>query len=157
MPTGGGGGGGGDLPPALQELRSNPQFPQMAAMVAQNPQLLATMLPALSQSNPELVQVISQNPEAFMRMIQEAATGGGAEEQDPVAAMLNAVGAGGGPGAGEGGGSVIRLTQEESEAVDRLAALGFDRQTAAQAYLACDKNEELAANFLFDGGDAMTD
>jgi UV excision repair protein RAD23 len=37
-------------------------------------------------------------------------------------------------------------------AVDRLTAMGFDRNSAAQAYLACDKNEELAANLLMDGG-----
>ena len=37
-------------------------------------------------------------------------------------------------------------------AVNNLMALGFTQQQAAQAYISCDKNEELAANLLFDGG-----
>ena len=32
--------------------------------------------------------------------------------------------------------------------VRRLLELGFDHQQAAQAYLACDENEGLVANFL---------
>merc|ERR1719247_1569242 len=69
-----------------------------------------------------------------MRMLTDAAVGGG----------------GGGP-------TVIHLSEEEQAAVKRLTDLGFDRQAAAQAYLACDKNEEMAANFLFDSGGMIDD
>jgi hypothetical protein len=43
--------------------------------------------------------------------------------------------------------------RQELGANDQLEALGFDRQMVLQAYMLCDKNEELAANFLFDSGD----
>jgi len=225
MPAAGGGGGAGggpvEIPPALQELRNNPQFTQLAAVVRQNPQMLAQMLPALQQTNPQLLQAIQENPQAFMQMLQEAGGGGGGQA-DPTAAMMAGAGGGGGmggldamandprmaqmagmlaqnpemvnqllgeieqsdpelaasirenpqalvqmlqmaarggmPGAmggGGGGPAVVQLTPEENAAVERLASLGFDKNVAAQAYLACDKSEELAANFLFDnaGGD----
>ena len=37
-----------------------------------------------------------------------------------------------------------------TSAVARLSALGFAHEQAAEAYLACDRNEMLAANFLMD-------
>lgn len=68
-------------------------------------------------------------------------------------------GAGGMPGGMPGGGmggadppGVVRieLSEEERAAVERLCNLGFDRNRVLEAYLACDKNEEWTANFLFD-------
>jgi UV excision repair protein RAD23 len=65
-------------------------------------------------------------------------------------------GAGAGAGAGMGGGQnppgTIRVTQEELDAITRLTQLGFPKHRAAEAYFACDKNEEMAANFLFESG-----
>jgi UV excision repair protein RAD23 len=53
--------------------------------------------------------------------------------------------------------TVLQLTPEEMAAVDRLAEMGFDRAEAAQAFLACDKNEALAANLLMDSMNDVPD
>lgn len=47
----------------------------------------------------------------------------------------------------------IQLTPEDQAAVERLEQLGFPRAAVVQAYMAAEKNEELAANLLFDMGD----
>ena len=75
---------------------------------------------------------------------------------DPMAGMGGA-GAGAG-GAGAGGGrsrpppGSVMVSPEEMQAIDRLVQLGFSKSRAAEAYFACDKNEEMAANFLFEQG-----
>lgn len=43
-----------------------------------------------------------------------------------------------------------QVPDTDKEAVERLIGLGFSEAEAYQAYMACDKNETLAANLLFD-------
>ena len=75
---------------------------------------------------------------------------------DPLAGMGGGAAAGGGAGAAAGGqprgappGS-IQVTPEEMASINNLVSLGFSKGKAAEAFFACDKNEEMAANFLFE-------
>ncbi|GFG28242.1 hypothetical protein Cfor_06744 [Coptotermes formosanus] len=137
----------------LAFLRSQPQFQQMRQVIQQNPQLLNAVLQQIGQTNPALLQLISQNQEAFVRMLNEPAAPGGGTPASPVAAGHGGPGeAGTGAGGGGGGGmfasGVIQVTPQDKEAIERLKALGFPEHLVIQAYFACEKNENMAANFL---------
>lgn len=131
----------------LAFLRNQPQFMQMRHVIQQNPNLLPTILQQIRQSNPRLLQIITQNQDRFVQMLNE-----------PVGEPLAPGAAGGGQAGGQVPGmgampmpdeaSYIHVTQEEKQAIDRLKALGFSEELCLQAYFACEKNEDLAANFL---------
>jgi UV excision repair protein RAD23 len=146
-PGGGAGGGGeGGFPAGMMEGIGNPA--QMAQMIqSMSPEELNQMAQMMGLSADQLrttAQMIGQMPpEQLQQFMMQAMGGGGAEGM---------MGGGGQGGGGEGGQQVLRLTEEEMAAVDRLTEMGFDRSEAAQAFLACDKNEALAANLLMDGG-----
>ncbi|RKU41763.1 hypothetical protein DL546_002849 [Coniochaeta pulveracea] len=116
----------------LDFLRHNPQFQQLRQVVQQQPQMLEPILQQLGAGNPQLAQLIGQNQEQFLQLLSES----GGDDDAPLP-----------PGA-----YAIQVTEEERDAIERLCRLGFDREEATQAYFACDKNEELAANFLFEQG-----
>ncbi|XP_033998141.1 RAD23 homolog A, nucleotide excision repair protein a isoform X1 [Trematomus bernacchii] len=128
----------------LAFLRTQPQFLHMRTAIQQNPALLPALLQQLGRENPQLLQQISQHQELFIQMLNEPVEGG---EAAPEGGELGAAGE-------EGGGPVsyIQVTPQEKEAIERLKALGFPEALVIQAYFACEKNENLAANFLLNQG-----
>ncbi|EDO33653.1 predicted protein [Nematostella vectensis] len=132
---------------SLEFLRTQPQFITMRRMVQQNPGVLPQLLQSMGQSNPSLLQLISSHQDEFIRMLNEpddgpqpAAGGEGGQQSVP------------GEGAPPPGVSYIQITPVEKEAIERLKQLGFPEPLVIQAYFACEKNENLAANFLLNQG-----
>lgn len=131
MPSGGAGGNLG----SLDFLRNNQQFQALRTMVQSNPQILQPMLQELGKQNPQLLGLIQENHAEFLQLINEPVDASEGDLFDqPDQEMPHA----------------ISVTPEEQEAIERLEAMGFDRTLVIEAFLACDRNEELAANFLLE-------
>jgi UV excision repair protein RAD23 len=163
--------GGGADDDDLSFLRSHPQFQQIRRLIQSNPTLLNAVISQIGQNNPALLRTITQNQEAFIRMLNEpigseediaasSAPGSGTPSEAALgraADLLAQVG-----GASDmslmnelresGGVFEIALSPADREAIDRLKALGFPEDRVIEAYFACDKNENMAANFLLSQG-----
>ncbi|XP_037647185.1 RAD23 homolog A, nucleotide excision repair protein a isoform X2 [Sebastes umbrosus] len=127
----------------LAFLRTQPQFLHMRQAIQQNPTLLPALLQQLGRENPELLQQISQHQELFIQMLNEPVGEGG---DAPEVGEMGAAGEEGAPV------NYIQVTPQEKEAIERLKALGFPEALVIQAYFACERNENLAANFLLNQG-----
>ncbi|KAG7590744.1 Ubiquitin domain [Arabidopsis suecica] len=135
--------GSGDLG-TLEFLRNNDQFQQLRTMVHSNPQILQPMLQELGKQNPQLLRLIQENQAEFLQLVNEPYEGsdGDADMFDqPEQEMPHA----------------INVTPAEQEAIQRLEAMGFDRALVIEAFLACDRNEELAANYLLENSGDFED
>jgi len=113
----------------LEALRDNPQIQQLRQQLANDPQMAQPLIQQLAAQNPAMSQMLAQNPDALAQLLGIELD----EEAQP-------------------GTHVVSVTEEEIAAIERLQGLGFSRQAVLEAYFACDKNEELAANYLFEGG-----
>lgn len=142
-PPQGSGQAAGSSQHALESLRNQPQFAQLRALLQHNPAMLPSVMQGMQQSNPELLQLISQNQEAFINLLNAPAEEAGA-------------GGGGGGGEGEAGGALgpepmtIQVTAEEKAVIDKIKAMGFPEHMVVQAFFACEKNEEKTVNFLLE-------
>ncbi|EOA32884.1 hypothetical protein CARUB_v10016200mg [Capsella rubella] len=135
LPNVGGNPGAG----TLDFLRNSQQFQALRAMVQANPQVLQPMLQELGKQNPNLMRLIQDHQADFLRLINEPVEGGG-ESGNLLGHMA----------AGIPQPQAIQVTPEEREAIERLEGMGFDRALVLEVFFACNKNEELAANYLLD-------
>jgi UV excision repair protein RAD23 len=129
-PAGGAAGAAGL--PSLEEIANSPQMARIREAVQDNPALIQPLLQQIANTNPALANMINQDPHTLYELLglsEEDIAGG--DYEGPQVMQVN-------------------LTDDEVAAVERLEQLGFPRQMVLQAFLLCDKNEELAANFLFE-------
>ncbi|KAJ0074791.1 hypothetical protein Patl1_34836 [Pistacia atlantica] len=135
---------------SLDFLRNNQQFQALRSMVQSNPQilqyrlllLLQPMLQELGKQNPQLLRLIQEHQAEFLQLINEPIDGSEGDIFDqPEQDMPHA----------------INVTPAEQEAIQRLEAMGFDRALVIEAFLACDRNEELAANYLLENAGDFED
>ncbi|KAF8556570.1 hypothetical protein OG21DRAFT_1482923 [Imleria badia] len=127
---GAGSGGLGDL----AALRNDPQMAQIRQLVTQNPEFRQFFMQRLTQESPELAPLFAQNPDFLFQLLDRFGGDGDAGPSAPV----------GRP----------NVTEADRPAIERLEAIGFPKQAVIEAYFACDKNEELAANYLIENMNA---
>ncbi|CAA3000544.1 ubiquitin receptor RAD23b-like [Olea europaea subsp. europaea] len=126
---------------SLDFLRNNQQFQALRSMVQANPQILQPMLQELGKQNPQLLRLIQEHNQEFLQLINEPVDGEEDVFDEPEQDMPHAV----------------SVTPAEQEAIERMEAMGFDRALVIEAFLACDRNEELAVNYLLENAGDFED
>ena len=127
--------GTGNLPAELVQQASI-----MKILCMNNPQKITSLLNIFKERHPDLINLIKQHETEFKNLLVAPIS---QEDINTFKQFEQEIRRPQGP--------AIRLTKEESDAVKRLQSLGnFSQAEVVQAYLACDKNEEMAANFLFE-------
>jgi UV excision repair protein RAD23 len=135
----------------LSELSQNPQFQALRQLIQQNPDQLQTLMQTLQATQPELYQLIEQRPQEFLELLNQVDEGDdGGDDDDPLQGGAEGGGMG---GQGPPGTVTITLSPQDQQAINRLQDMGFERNRVIEAFLACDRNEELAANYLLSSFD----
>ena len=122
------------------ELKKNASI--MKIVCQRDPNKIISILNNMKDRDPTTLNLIKQHEEEFKRLLVSPIS------QEDITIFRNFQQE---LRARRAGGVKINLTKEESEAVKRLQDLGnFSKSEVLQAFIACDRNEELTANYLFE-------
>ena len=118
-----------------------------------NPGGLPRLLQSIEQNDPDLMNLIKEREEEFRTLLEQPVND---NDFRTVQRFQQQLGLGGLGGMSQGPMPRQRqirlnLTPQDREAINRLKDLGnFSEAEVIQAYIACEKNEELTANYLFE-------
>ena len=137
-------GGVGGAESGADELGEDNQMRLLRTALQTNPELIQPLLEQLAASNPQVAALIQQDPEGFIRSFLGSGDDMGFEFEEGEGEGAEGAGQGNEPETVR-----IAMTEQDESAINRLCELGFDRNLVIQVYMACDKNEEVAADILF--------
>lgn len=139
----------------LQTMVQNPLFTQFRQQIIQNPNTLPQLLQYVGQNYPNIFQLLTAHPQLLMHLIQYGQVpiqgvpggqlGGQAQPGQPPAP-----GGAQPPMPAPPAQPTIELTEQDRANVVMIMEMGFSEAQAIEAYLVCNKNVELAINYLFD-------
>lgn len=148
----------------LATLMAEPQFRQIQDLIQQSPHLLSSTIEALAGTDPEMYSFISDNPDVFVSALNHPPLAGnrthpsrGNEGQEQQRGEQRTFQSSASPvrnpasrqQSGPDQTFQHTVTEQDREAIERLKELGFPELMVYQAYMACDRDEQLAANLLF--------
>lgn len=108
----------------------NPQvLGQLRTLLEQNPAALQPLVQALVQSNPQLAEAMSADPEGVLRML----AGEGMDGEDSFEVP-----------------TLQQLADEDRTQVEQIMAMGIPESKAIEAYFMCGRNLEMAVQYYFE-------
>lgn len=159
----------------LTQFCSTPVFQHLRMQAIQQPSIVPQLLMLINQSNPNIGELLRSNPQLMVHLLihgsMEGINQGGSEGNLPANPA---------PGGTTAPGPAplqpptpntqqpippvqqpvqpvqpqpqvtIQLSEEDRVNVETIIGYGFTNNQAIEAYLVCNKNVELAINYLFD-------
>ncbi|CDS02106.1 hypothetical protein [Sporisorium scitamineum] len=134
--AGAGGAGGGSLlgeddgsGEQIIDLHNPYMLAQLQELIQQNPAALQPLVQAIAQSQPQLAEAMSHDPQAVLSLLAGGAAAGVDEMERP---------------------RLAELADEDRASVEQIVAMGIPEDKAIESYFMCGKNVEMAIQYYFE-------